>query len=517
MGNPKEMMFNEQVLKSLQKGINELADVVAVTLGPNGRNVAITSWAKSKITNDGNYLANELELKNDFENMGVKLVKELFKKNELKDGTTTAIIILRSIVNDAIKNITSGISSVAIKKGLEKALKVVLEQLDKASEKIKTQEDIKNIAIASASFDEKIGLDIAKALKLAKEDHVMIETGKKNEIEIEVIEGMQIERGFLSSYFCNDLKKQRCVLNNPKILVTDKKISSIQDILPLLKLAKTKKFELMIFANHIEKDVLATLVVNNLKKIVTLAAVKTPPLGEERKYLLEDIACLTSANFISEEKGLLLKDIIFEDLGTSKHIVIDKEKTTIIEGKKNNVDKRIESLEKLADSVGDLEKQRIERRISKLKGKIVVVRVGGNSSTEVLEKKQKYEDSLNSTKLAISDGVVPGGGVTLLKIGKKLDFLKLDYEEKIGANILKKALFAPIKQLIANSGLDYPLIIKEILEKENGYGFNVVTQKIEDFKKVKIFDPTKIIKIYLQNSVSLASMIITSDVLIFEN
>lgn len=516
--NPKEIIFEDVAREKLKKGINEVADCVAITLGPKGRNVAISSWAMPKITNDGNSVLDEIELKDDFEDMGVCLAKELSSKikETCGDGTTTGIVLLRSLVNEGMKNIASGTSAISIKRGMEKALDVLLKEIDSLSDKIKTDEDIKNIATVSASGDETIGKVIAESFKKANNKAtITIEQNKKNESEIEHVEGMEIERGYLSPYFCNNPKKMLVEMQNPKILITDKKINSIQDLLPILQILATSSDELLIIADEIEGDALATLVINNLKKIIKVAAIKTPSFGDRKKDILEDIACLTGGTFISEEKGFILKNTKFEDLGTSEKVIISKDKTLLINGKGDLLEKRIKQLEKEKDNTKDkIDKSRLEERIAKLKGGVVIIKVGAPTESDLKQKRQKFEDSLNSTKAAIEEGIVAGGGVALLKAKDKIKDLELNTDEKIGAEILQKACTAPIKQIIENAGFDYHLIIDSLMDKSKNFGFNVLSEKVEDFIEIGIIDPVKVVKTSLIHAVSIAKLILLSEALI---
>ncbi|MFA6119399.1 MAG: chaperonin GroEL [Parachlamydiales bacterium] len=519
--NPKDIIFDEEAKEKLKKGINEIADAVAVTLGPKGRNVGISSWAMPRITNDGYSIVDEIELKDEFEDMGVILAKEAAKKikQTCGDGTTTGIVLLRSLVNEAMKSMAAGSSAVLIKKGMEKALKAVTSEIDRISQKIQTDEDLKNIATVSASFDEKIGSDIALAFSKGKEKStITIEQGKKNETEIEFVEGMEIQRGYLSPYFCNNQIKMTVEMENPKILITDKKINSIQDLLPVLQICIANSSELLIIADDIDGDALATLVINNIKKIIKVAAIKTPSFGEKKRDVLEDIAYLSGATFINEDKGMNLKDVTYENLGSAEKVIISKENTLIIQGAGTEVEKRIKELENEKISLQDpYDQEKIDKRISNIKGGVVVIKVGAATESELKQKKQKYEDSLNSTKSAIEQGIVPGGGIALLRAKDKIDELNLENDEKVGAMILKKACEAPIKQIIYNAGLDYHLIINLILEKDSSFGFNVVTEQIEDFYKSGIIDPAKVIKTALENSVSITKMVILSEVLIADS
>jgi len=518
--NPKDIIFDNEARDKLKKGINELTDCIAITLGPKGRNVGVSSWGHPKITNDGNSLLDEIELKDDFENIGASLAKELATKikDTCGDGTTTGIILLRSLVNEGMKNISSGTSPTFIKRGMEKALNILLEEIDNLSNKIKTNEDIKNIATVSASGDETIGKHIAESFKLANNKaSITIEQNKKNVTEIELVEGMEIERGYLSPYFCNNAKKMLLEIENSKILITDKKINSIQDLLPILEIIASSSENLLIIADEIEGDTLATLVINNLKKIIKVVAIKTPGFGDKKKDILEDIAYMTGATFISEDKGLILKNASFEDLGSCEKLIISKDKTLIINGKGHDLQQRIKQLEKEKINTQDkYDKAKLEERISKLKGGVVIIKVGATTESELKQKRKKYEDSLNSTKAAIEEGIIPGGGVALLRAKDKIRELELNEEEKIGAEILQKACLAPIKQIITNAGFDHYLIIESLMQKDKAFGFNIITEEIEDFIKSGIIDPVKVVKTSLINAVSIAKLILLSEAIITE-
>jgi len=510
----KNIIFNAKAKEKLKKGINELADAVAITLGPKGRNVGISSWAMPKITNEGNAILNEISLKDEFENMGVILAQKAANQTKqiCSDGTTTVIVLLRSIVNEAIKYISSNTNLISIIKGLEKGLKLVLEEIDNISKEV-AQNDIKNVALAS-SGDEKIANDIAYAFKKAKNASITIECNKKTETEIQKVEGMEIKRGYLSPYFCNT-PNMTIEMTNPKILITDKKISSIHDLLAILQTAAIKSEELLIIADDIDADTLATLVINKIKKIVKVAAIKTPGIGNRKKDYLEDMAILCSGTFISEDKGLILKNTSYEDLATAKKVIITKEKTIIINTNSKNINQRLNQLEKEKEIIKDsFEKKQIEERILKLKGGVIVIKVGAFSEIELKEKKQKYENCLNLLKAAIKQGIVPGGGIALLRASKKLNELKLDNDSQIGIKILKKATLAPIKQIISNAGLNYHLIIEKLLKKDTFYGFNVINEQIEDFFASGIIDPAIVIKTALEQAVSTAKLILLSEVLI---
>ncbi|KKL24452.1 hypothetical protein LCGC14_2415190, partial [marine sediment metagenome] len=401
-----------------------------------------------KITNDGNSLIDDIDLKDDFEDMGAKLAKEVAQKIKQisGDGTTAGVVLLRSIVNEGMKHITTGTSAIHIKKGLEKALEKVLERIDEISDKIKSDEDKKNIATVSASGDKKIGEDILSSFKKAENGaSITIESGNKDETEIEIKEGLEIERGYLSPYFCTDAKKMIVEMTNPKILITDKKINTIQDLLVILQTTASTSKELLIIADDIDADTLATLVINNIKGVMRVTAIKTPGFGDKRKDVLEDIAQLTGGTYFSEDKGLILKDAKFEELGELEKVIITKDKTLLIGGKGKNLQKRIELLEQEKEnSTDDVDKDQLDKRICKLKGGVVVIKVGGASDSELKEKKQRMEDALHATKAASYKGIVPGGGVALIRCISALEQMDVkDIDEKIGFEIVKKALLSP--------------------------------------------------------------------------
>ncbi|OGN65360.1 MAG: chaperonin GroL [Chlamydiae bacterium RIFCSPHIGHO2_12_FULL_49_9] len=517
----KEIRFEEDARNALRDGINQLADVVAVTLGPKGRNVGLESaFGSPTITSDGNSIAKEIELKDPFLNMGASMAKEVAAKIKEKsgDGTTTGIILLRALVQAGVKNIASGANPTAIKRGMDKALDAVLKEIDAMSLEVKNSQDTRNIAAVSASGNQEIGDKIAECFdKVGRSGVIQIEEGKGIDTTIEMVEGMQIDRGYLSPYFCTNAEKLSVELTNPLILVTDKKISSIQELLPILQHIASTGEELLIIADDIEGDALSTLVVNKLRGSLKVAAIKAPGFGDRRKLLLEDIAILTGAELIAEEKGMFLKDAGPDVLGKADQITILKEKTTFVGGKGKAKEIKARILQLTAEikrSTSEYDKEKLEERKAKLQGGVAVIKVGAPTESEMKKKKQMFEDSLNSTRAALEEGIVPGGGVTLLRASSRT--LKLDPEENIGAQILLKACQAPFKQLVSNTGYDPLLILDEVLKKEKHFGFNALTEKVEDLLASGVIDPAKVIKNSLSHAVSIAGIVLLSEALITE-
>ncbi|PIS02492.1 MAG: chaperonin GroEL [Chlamydiae bacterium CG10_big_fil_rev_8_21_14_0_10_42_34] len=521
MTNPKEIVFEENARNALRDGIDKLADVVCITLGPKGRNVGLqTSWGSPTITSDGNSIAKDVELKDTFLNMGVAMGKEVAAKIKEKsgDGTTTGIVLLRALVQGGIKNIASGANPISIKRGMDKALETVLKEIDAISLAVSKPEDTRNIASVSASGNVEIGEKIAECFnKVGKTGVVAIEEGKGTETTIELVEGMQFDRGYLSSYFATNAEKLIVEMTNPSILVTDKKISSAQELLPILQHIATTGQELLIIADDIEGDALSTLVVNKLRGTLKVAAVKAPAFGDRRKSILEDIAILTGATLVTEEKGLILRDAGADVLGSADQIIVDKEKTTVVGGKGSETEMkaRIAQIDaELKNTTSNYDKEKLEERKAKLQGGVAVIKVGAPTESEMKKKKQMYEDSLNSTRSALEEGIVPGGGVALLRASRACTELKLSKEEQVGAQILLKACEAPFKQIITNTGFDSSIVLNEVLGKEKSFGFNALSEKVEDLLKCGVIDPAKVVKSSLTHAVSMAGIVLLSEALI---
>lgn len=519
MSRAKEIVFEEDARNALKGGIDQLADVVSVTLGPKGRNVGL-GFGTPTITSDGHSVAKDVELKDPFLNMGVSMGKEVAAKVKERagDGTTTAIVLLRALVQGGVKNIAAGASPIAIKRGMEKALEAVLKALDAMSVIIKSGKETKNIAIVSASGDVEVGTKIAECFeKVGKDGVIAIEEGKGIETCVEMVEGMQFDRGYLSAYFATNADKMTVEMNNASILITDKKLSSAQEILGILQQAANSGTELLIIADDIEGDALSTLVMNRLRGTLKVAAVKGPGYGDRKKALLEDLAILTGATVISEEKGLLLKEVDSSLLGNADQILISKDKTTIVGGKGNAkaLKERIAQIAAEAkNSDSKYDKEILETRKAKLSGGVAVIKVGAPTETEMKKKKQVFEDSLNATRAALEEGVVPGGGTALIRAGLTLGSLKFSKEEEIGLKVLVKALTAPFRQIVTNAGFDAGVILDDMLKKEGGFGFNVKSEKVEDLLKSGVIDPAKVVKTALSTAVSVAGVVILTETLI---
>ncbi len=517
----KQFRFEEEARNALRDGIDQLAEVVAMTLGPRGRNVGLqSSWGSPTITSDGDSIAKDIEFKDAFLNMGASLAKEVASKIKEKsgDGTTTGIVLLRALVQAGVKNIASGANPIAIKRGMDKVLEAILQEIDAMSIEIKNSEETRNIATVSASGIQEIGEKIAECFqKTGKSGVVTIEEGKGTETGIEFVEGMQFDRGYVSPYLCTNAEKMIAEMENPRLLITDKKITSAQEILPILQHAAATGMELIIIADDLDGDALSTLVMNKLRGTLKVAAVKAPGFGDRRKAMLEDLAVLTGGELISEEKGMNLRDADIDCLGSCDLATIGKEKTTIVGGKGSptEIKGRISQIEaeiKIASSSYD--KEKLEERKAKLQGGVAVIKVGAPTESEMKKKKQMYEDSLNSTRAALEEGVVAGGGLTLLHASRNVcDRLKLNKEEEIGAKILIKACESPFRQIAYNTGFDGSLLLEEIFHAGKNFGFNAITEKVEDLLKAGVIDPAKVVKNSLIYAVSIAGVVLLSECL----
>jgi len=521
MSKPKEIIFEEEARNALKKGIDQLADVVCITLGPKGRNVGLqATFGSPSITSDGQSIAKDVELKEPFPNMGASMGKEVAAKIKEKsgDGTTTGIVLFRALVQGGIKNISAGANPIAIKRGMDKALEAMLKEIDAMSIAIKSNKETRNIASVSASGNAEIGEKIAECFdKVGKTGVVAVEEGKGTETSIELVEGMQFDRGYLSAYFATNAEKLIVEMTEPHLLITDKKISSAQEILPILQHVAATGMELVIIADEIEGDALSTLVMNKLRGTLKVAAVKSPGFGDRRKALLEDIAVLTDATVVSEEKGLILRDVGPEVLGNASQILIDKEKTLIVGGKgtAKEIKARIAQINaELAEATSKYDKEKLEERKAKLQGGVAVIKVGAPTESEMKKKKQMFEDSLNSTRSALEEGVVPGGGIALLRASRAAGKLALSKEEAVGAEVLFKAAEAPFRQIVKNTGYDSSVVLGEVLKKEKGFGFNALNEKVEDLLKAGVIDPAKVVKTSLSVAVSMASVVLLSEALI---
>jgi chaperonin GroEL len=520
MSTAKELIFDEDARTKLRDGIDKLADVVGVTLGPKGRNVGLqAAWGAPTITNDGNSIVKDIELKDQYENMGVSLGKEAAAKMKeiCGDGTTSTLLLLRALVSQGVKNISSGSSPILLKRGMDKALEAVLESIDKTAIALKSEKEVEQIATASASGQLEIGELIASAFKkVGKAGVITIEEGKGTDTTLEMVEGMQFDRGYLSSYFCTNAEQMSVEMHQPKILITDKKITSVQEILPILQGIASTATGLLIIAEDLEGDALSTLVVNKLRGTLKVCAVKAPGFGDRKKALLEDIAILTGATLLSEETGSALKDASLQSLGSCEKIVITKDKTTLVGGKgsQTQIQERVKRIEaESAKSESGYDKEKLEERKAKLSGGVAVIRVGAKTEPEMKQKKQLFEDSLNSTRAAIEEGIVIGGGCALLRAVKGLR-LDLTGDEALGAQIVLKACEAPFKQIAANAGFDSSVLLSDVLTKEARFGFNALSEQIEDLIANGIVDPAKVVKGALRFAVSTAGVVLLSEALI---
>ena len=519
--NPKEIIFEEEARLSLAAGIKKLADVVAFTLGPKGRNVGLEkSWGAPSITNDGASIVKDIEVENDFENMGVSMAKEVVQKIKEKcgDGTTTGTLLLRALVDNGVKQISSGASPIGIKRGIDKAVDKMTQEIEKNAIAIKSNDEIRNIATVSASGNKDIGELIAQAMeKVGKNGVITLEESKGTETSIEIVEGMQFDRGWFSPYFCSNADKMTVEMEGADILLVDKKIGTIHELLPILQQSAASGKWLLIIAEDFEGDVLSTLVVNKLKGTLKVAAVKAPGFGDRKKAMLEDIAILTGAQVVAEETGLSLKEVSRDVLGSAEKIVITKEHTTLIGGRGSDkaIKARIGHIEKeISKTTNSYEKEKLEERKAKLGGGVAVIKIGAYSEPEMKQKKQVFEDALSSTKAAVEEGIVPGGGVALLRASRTLSQLKLEGDEAIGAKIVMMACEAPVKQIANNTGVDGSVVLSEVLSAKPTFGFNALTEKVEDLLQAGVIDPAKVVKYALMFAASVAGIVLISEALI---
>ncbi len=517
----KELIFEEEAREKLREGIEKLADVVGVTIGPKGRNVGLqTSWGAPTITNDGNSIVKDIELKDQYMNMGASMGKEVAAKMKEKcgDGTTTTLLLLRALVNNGVKNIASGASPIGLKRGIEKAVQAIVQEIEKSSIPIQSDKEIKNIAVVSASGDEEVGSLIAEGIKKAGKGGVItIEEGKTTETVIEIVEGMQFDRGYSSAYFSTNADTLTCEMQSPRILITDKKIGSVQDLLPILQAIASAGGELLLIADDIEGDALSTLVVNKLRGTLKVCAVKAPGFGDRRKALLEDLAILTGATVVTEETGMNLREAGPEVLGSAEKVIITKEKTTLINGQgdKKLIEARIKQIDaEIKKSTNSYDQEKLEERKAKLSGGVAVIRVGAPTEPEMKQKKQAFEDSLNSTKAALEQGIVPGGGTALLRASFAASLLKLQGDEQTGLQLVQKACEAPFRQIVTNTGLDSSVILEQVLSKDSPFGFNSLSEQVEDLIAAGVVDPAKVVKNGLQLAASVAAMVLLSEALI---
>lgn len=515
----KEIKFAKDARASLEAGVNKLADTVKVTLGPKGRNVILDKkFGAPLITNDGVTIAKEIELEDKFENMGAQLVKEVATKtNDVAgDGTTTATVLAQAIIREGLKNVTAGSNPILLRKGIKKAVDVAVEELKKNSKEINTEEEIAQVGAISAG-DEEVGKLIAEAMKTVGKDGVItIEESKSMVTELESVEGMQFDRGFVSAYMVNDVEKMEAVLENPYILITDKKISNIQEILPLLEELVQHGGKLLIIAEDLEGEALSTLVVNKLRGTFDVVAVKAPAFGDRRKAMLEDLAILTGGRFVSTELGFDLKDVQLEMLGRAQTVKVNKETTTIVGGvgSKADIAHRINQIKmQIADTTSDFDREKLAERLAKLSGGVAVVKVGAATEVEMKERKLRIEDALNATKAAVQEGIVAGGGTAFVSAIPAVEALvaSLDGEEKLGAQIIRRALEEPLRQIAINAGLEGSVIIQNVINSESQIGFDALNEDYVNMIEAGIVDPTKVSRSALQNASSIASVFLTTE------
>ena len=515
----KEIKFGEEARKSLMNGVNQLADTVKVTLGPKGRNVVLDKkFGAPLITNDGVTIAKEIELDDPFENMGAQLVKEVSTKtNDVAgDGTTTATVLAQSMIREGVKNVAAGGDPMAIKRGMDKAVKVAVDALKKISSPVQGKEDIARVASISAN-NEEVGELISEAMEKVSNDGVItIEESKTSQTELNVVEGMQFDKGYVSPYLVTDTEKMEAVLDNPYILITDKKISNIQEILPLLEALMQQSGKLLMICDDVESEALSTLVLNKLRGVLNVVAVKAPGYGDKRKEMLQDIAILTGGEVITSDLGLELKDTQIEQLGRAKQVKVQKENTIIVDGMgdKQAIADRVNQIRaQLEEEKSEYEKEKLQERLAKIAGGVAVIGVGAATEVEMKDRKLRMEDALSATRAAVEEGIVAGGGTAFVNIIPEVEKLanSLSGDEKLGAKIIQKALEEPVKQIAVNAGLEPAVILQKVKESKEGIGFNAATEEYVDMKKSGIVDPTKVSRSALQNAASIASMVLTTE------
>ncbi len=521
----KELKFDIDAREQLKKGIDKLASAVKVTLGPKGRNVVIEKkFGAPQITKDGVTVAKEIELEDKFENVGAQMVKEVASKtnDDAGDGTTTATVLAQSIVNVGIKNVTAGANPMDLKRGIDKAVAKVIESLKSQSTEVgESNEKIEAVAKISANNDAEIGRLIAEAMgKVKNEGVITVEEAKGTETHVDIVEGMQFDRGYISPYFVTDAEKMEAVLDNPYILLTDKKVSTMKDLMPILEATAQNGRPLMIIAEDIEGEALATLVVNKIRGSLKVAAVKAPGFGDRRKEMLEDIAILTGGTVITEDKGLTLENATLDMLGNSEKITIDKENTTVVNGagEKEQIEARVSQIKsQIEASTSDYDKEKLQERLAKLAGGVAVLYVGAASEVELKEKKDRVEDALSATRAAVEEGIIPGGGVAYIRAIKELENLSGENDdETTGIAIIKRAIEEPLRQIVENSGKEGSVIVQKVREGKDDYGYNARIDKYENLKETGVIDPTKVARIAIENAASIAGMFLTTECVLVE-
>ncbi|MFW6254283.1 MAG: chaperonin GroEL, partial [Chitinivibrionales bacterium] len=519
----KQLAFDTVARDKLLRGIDTLANAVKVTLGPKGRNVVLDkSFGSPTVTKDGVTVAKEIELEDKFENMGAQMVKEVASKTSdvAGDGTTTATVLAQVIARVGLKNVTAGANPMGIKRGIDQAVRAIVDQLMKDSQTVAGQKEIAQVGAISANNDKEIGDLIARAMeKVGKDGVITVEEAKGIETNLEVVEGMQFDRGYLSPYFVTNPETMETVLDEPLILIHDKKISAMKDLLPLLEKVAQMGKQLLIIAEDVEGEALATLVVNKLRGTLKIAAVKAPGFGDRRKAMLEDIAVLTGGILISEEAGFKLENTTVDSLGSAKRVTIEKENTTIIEGagKAEDIKGRVNQIRRqIEETTSDYDREKLQERLAKLAGGVAVINIGAATETEMKEKKARVEDALHATRAAVEEGIVAGGGVALIRASKVLDDLKLSGDEKVGVDIIKRAIEEPLRMIISNAGQEPSVVANEVKNGKGAFGYNAYTEEYEDLVKAGVIDPTKVTRTALENAASIASLVLTTECIVSE-
>ncbi len=520
----KQIVYSENSRQAILRGVNQLADAVKVTLGPKGRNVVLEKkFGGPTITKDGVTVAKEIELKDPLENMGAQMVREVASKTSdiAGDGTTTATILAQAIFREGVKSVAAGANPMALKRGIERAVEVVVDEVKKQSQPVENNEKIAQVGTISANGDATIGNTIAEAMqKVGKDGVITVEESKTMHTELQTVEGMQFDRGYLSPYFISDPDRMECALEDPYILIHEKKISNMKDLLPVLEQIARSGKPLLVIAEEVEGEALATLVVNKLRGTLNACAVKAPGFGDRRKAMLEDISILTGGKAIMEETGIKLEGVRLDDLGRAKRVVVDKDNTTIIEGagKESAIQGRIKQLRaQIEETTSDYDREKLQERLAKLAGGVAVIRVGAATETEMKEKKARVEDALHATRAAVEEGIVPGGGVALLRAAEALKTLKVEADEQIGVDIIRRACEEPVRQIVGNAGYEGAIVIEKVRANTTPtFGFNAQTLQYEDLVKAGVIDPTKVTRSALQNASSIAALMLTTEAMIAE-
>jgi chaperonin GroEL len=519
----KQLLFDEAARQKVLRGVELLSKAVKVTLGPKGRNVVIDKkFGSPTVTKDGVTVAKEVELPDPYENMGAQMVKEVASKTSdaAGDGTTTATVLAEAIYKEGLKNVTAGSNPIYLKRGIDKAVEAAVAELAKISKKVNDSDEIRQVATVSANWDTEIGGKIAEAMdKVGKDGTITVEESKSIETTLDVVEGMQFDKGYLSPYFATNAEAQEAVLEDAYVLIHEKKIANLQEFLPLLQTVAKAGKPLLVIAEEVEGEALAALVVNKIRGTLNVCAVKAPGFGDRRKAMLEDIAVLTGGRCITEDLGLKLENLTVSDLGRAKRIVVDKENTTIVEGagKSSDIQGRVKQIRRqIEETTSDYDREKLSERLAKLAGGVAVLNVGAATEAEMKEKKARVEDALHATRAAVEEGIVAGGGVALLRTAKAIESVKLEGDEAIGAQIVRRAIESPIRMLCANAGVEGAVVVGQVLANKGNYGYNVATGEYEDLVKAGVVDPTKVTRTALQNAASIAGLLLTTECMITE-